>query len=138
MGRPTNLGEVVADRGRAHIEAMTQLQTFGLVVTAEPHFAVTRMSHALVLENVPRHSRSKVENVEARMELLDRSSYAFEPSVPDPLEGRRVSRWVHQARHAVRIAQAVAVQAVADGVAPKRSNDELAQRITKVRWIPDY
>jgi malate dehydrogenase (oxaloacetate-decarboxylating) len=39
---------------------------------------------------------------------------------------------------AVRIAQAVAAQAVADGVAPKRSDDELAQRIAQVRWTPAY
>jgi malate dehydrogenase (oxaloacetate-decarboxylating) len=39
---------------------------------------------------------------------------------------------------AVRIAQAVAVQAVADGVAPKRSSDELTARIAQVRWMPDY
>jgi malate dehydrogenase (oxaloacetate-decarboxylating) len=38
----------------------------------------------------------------------------------------------------VRIAHAVAVQAVADGVAPKRSGEELAQRIAEVRWIPEY
>jgi malate dehydrogenase (oxaloacetate-decarboxylating) len=39
---------------------------------------------------------------------------------------------------AMRIAHAVAVQAVADGVAPKRSGDELAERIAQVRWIPEY
>jgi len=39
---------------------------------------------------------------------------------------------------AVRIAQAVAAQAVADGVAPKRSDDELAERIAQVRWTPVY
>ncbi|HTQ16945.1 NAD-dependent malic enzyme [Mycobacterium sp.] len=39
---------------------------------------------------------------------------------------------------AVRIAHAVAVQAVADGVAPKRGNEELAQRVAQVRWTPDY
>jgi malate dehydrogenase (oxaloacetate-decarboxylating) len=39
---------------------------------------------------------------------------------------------------AIRIAHAVAVQAVADGVAPKRSDDELTERITQVRWIPEY
>ena len=37
-----------------------------------------------------------------------------------------------------RIAHAIAVQAVADGVAPKRSDDELTERITQVRWIPEY
>jgi len=39
---------------------------------------------------------------------------------------------------AVRIAHAVAVQAVADGVAPKRSSDELTERIAQVRWTPAY
>jgi malate dehydrogenase (oxaloacetate-decarboxylating) len=39
---------------------------------------------------------------------------------------------------AVRIAQAVAAQAVADGVAPKRSNEELTARIAQVRWTPAY
>jgi malate dehydrogenase (oxaloacetate-decarboxylating) len=39
---------------------------------------------------------------------------------------------------AVRIAQAVAAQAVADSVAPKRSDDELAERIAQVRWTPAY
>jgi malate dehydrogenase (oxaloacetate-decarboxylating) len=39
---------------------------------------------------------------------------------------------------AVHIAHAVAAQAVADGVAPKRSSEELTQRIAQVRWTPDY
>jgi malate dehydrogenase (oxaloacetate-decarboxylating) len=39
---------------------------------------------------------------------------------------------------ATRIAHAVAVQAVADGVAPKRSDEELAERIAQVRWTPEY
>jgi malate dehydrogenase (oxaloacetate-decarboxylating) len=36
------------------------------------------------------------------------------------------------------IAHAVAAQAVADGVAPKRSNDELTQRIAQAHWTPEY
>ncbi len=39
---------------------------------------------------------------------------------------------------AVRIAHAVAVAAVAGGVAPKRSDDELSERIATVRWTPEY
>jgi malate dehydrogenase (oxaloacetate-decarboxylating) len=39
---------------------------------------------------------------------------------------------------AVRIALAVGRQAVADGVAPKRSDDELKARIDEVRWLPEY
>ena len=39
---------------------------------------------------------------------------------------------------AVSIAHAVAVHAVADGVAPERSAEQLNQRITQVRWTPEY
>lgn len=39
---------------------------------------------------------------------------------------------------AVNIAHAVAVQAVADDVAPKRSAAELSDRISQVRWTPEY
>ena len=39
---------------------------------------------------------------------------------------------------AVRIAHAVGVQAVADGVATKRNDEELTERIEHVRWIPEY
>jgi malate dehydrogenase (oxaloacetate-decarboxylating) len=39
---------------------------------------------------------------------------------------------------AVNIAHAVAVQAVADGVAPGRSADQLNERIAQVRWAPEY
>jgi malate dehydrogenase (oxaloacetate-decarboxylating) len=39
---------------------------------------------------------------------------------------------------AVRIAHAVGVQAVADGVAPKRTAEELTERIAQVRWTPEY
>jgi malate dehydrogenase (oxaloacetate-decarboxylating) len=37
-----------------------------------------------------------------------------------------------------RIAHAVGVQAVADGVAPKRNDEELAERTAEVRWTPEY
>jgi malate dehydrogenase (oxaloacetate-decarboxylating) len=39
---------------------------------------------------------------------------------------------------AMGIAHAVAVQAVADGVAPNRSSDELTKRIAQVHWAADY
>ncbi|HEX9831543.1 MAG TPA: NAD-dependent malic enzyme [Mycobacterium sp.] len=59
------------------------------------------------------------------------------PALVDP-DQPLLPEWSDVPDVAVRIAHAVAVQAVADGVAPKRSDDELAQRITEVRWVPDY
>jgi malate dehydrogenase (oxaloacetate-decarboxylating) len=59
------------------------------------------------------------------------------PALVDP-DQPLLPTWTDVPDVAVRIAHAVAAQAVAEGVAPKRTNEELAQRITQVRWIPDY
>lgn len=74
-GRPVNLGEVLTDAsGKSKMKSTTSLQTFGLIVTAEPYFAVTQPSNVVVLENVPRpDTAGKVEEVEAKYELLPRT-----------------------------------------------------------------
>ena len=59
------------------------------------------------------------------------------PALADP-DQPLLPAWPDVPEIAVRIAHAVAVQAVSDGVAPKRSDEELTQRITEVRWIPEY
>jgi malate dehydrogenase (oxaloacetate-decarboxylating) len=59
------------------------------------------------------------------------------PALEDP-DQPLLPAWPDVPDVAVRIAHAVAAQAVADGVAPKRSNEEITQRIAQVRWIPDY
>jgi malate dehydrogenase (oxaloacetate-decarboxylating) len=59
------------------------------------------------------------------------------PALADP-DQSLLTAWVDVPDVAVRIARAVAVQAVADGVAPKRSGEELTERITQVRWLPVY
>jgi malate dehydrogenase (oxaloacetate-decarboxylating) len=59
------------------------------------------------------------------------------PALADP-DQSLLPAWVDVPDIAVRIAHAVAVQAVADGVAPKRSGEELTERITQVRWLPVY
>jgi malate dehydrogenase (oxaloacetate-decarboxylating) len=59
------------------------------------------------------------------------------PALADP-DQPLLPAWSDVPDVAVRIAQAVAAQAVADGVAPKRSNEELTERIAQVRWAPAY
>src|SRR5262245_31793725 len=49
-GRATNLGEVQVDGDEARIHVTTELQAFGMVVTAEPYFAVTQPSDVVVVE----------------------------------------------------------------------------------------
>jgi malate dehydrogenase (oxaloacetate-decarboxylating) len=59
------------------------------------------------------------------------------PAVTDP-DQPLLPAWSELPGVAVRIARAVAVQAVAEGVAPKRSDEELTERIAQVRWTPEY
>ena len=59
------------------------------------------------------------------------------PALADP-DQPLLPAWSDVPDVAVRIAHAVAAQAVADGVAPKRSSEELIERIAQVRWIAAY
>ncbi|CAN5595447.1 hypothetical protein BH20ACI4_BH20ACI4_22290 [soil metagenome] len=60
-GQVDNLGEIKR-RGfwefDSNISVTTPLQTFALIITAEPHFLVRRPSQAIMLENVNPYSRS--------------------------------------------------------------------------------
>jgi len=76
-GRSTNLGELQVDHDQdVKVEVTTQMQAFGLIVTAEPYFAVTQPSDVVVLENVVREgTNGSVEAVQAKYELLTRGAY---------------------------------------------------------------
>ena len=75
-GRATNLGEVQRDDQDARVKVTTELQAFGLVLTAEPYFAVTQPSDVVVMENVLRDStKGRAETIQAKYELLKRGSY---------------------------------------------------------------
>ncbi len=75
-GRATNLGEVQVESNDAKLNVTTQLQAFGLIVTAEPYFAVTQPSDVVVIENVVRDdTKGNMEVVQAKYELLKRGSY---------------------------------------------------------------
>lgn len=80
-GRFENLGEVYADYNHPRLQAATELQSFGMIVTAEPYYAVTQPSNVVVLENVPVSTRmlgtttGTISNIEAKYELLERGAY---------------------------------------------------------------
>ena len=50
-GRATNLGEVLLNGTESKLNVTTELQAFGLIVTAEPYFAVSQPSDVVVMEN---------------------------------------------------------------------------------------
>jgi len=75
-GRATNLGEVQVDDKDARIQVTTELQAFGLILTAEPYYAVTQPSDVVVMENSVRAGTvGTSEIIQARYELLNRGSY---------------------------------------------------------------
>jgi outer membrane protein OmpA-like peptidoglycan-associated protein len=107
-GRAKNLGEVQIDDDDARIEVTTEFQTFALIVTAEPYFAVTQPSDVVVMENVVRDdTRGRVETVQAKYELLKRGSYLMNQSANfkvKPLEpGAPLD--LAEARNAVELAR---------------------------------
>ena len=78
-GRPMNLGEVLpsGSKDRSHITVTTGLQSFGLMITAEPYFAVTMPSDLVVAQNIVLPDTSGViMPVTAHYTLLPRGAYA--------------------------------------------------------------
>ena len=53
-GRANNLAEVVLDNGKSEMHATTDLQAFGLIITAEPYFAVTQPRDLVAAQNLIR------------------------------------------------------------------------------------
>jgi len=108
-GRASNLGEVQVDNTSAKAEVTTDLQAFGLLVTAEPYFAVTQPSDVVVMENVIRDdTKGSFEVVQAKYELLKRGSYLMNQDAArlniKPLEpGAPLD--LAQARNAVELAR---------------------------------
>ena len=47
------IGEIVVKNGSAQVKAVTDMQTFGMIATAEPYFAVTQPGNVVVLEALP-------------------------------------------------------------------------------------
>jgi outer membrane protein OmpA-like peptidoglycan-associated protein len=108
-GRATNLGEIQVDDADARVRVTTELQSFGMIVTAEPYFAVTQPSDVVIIENIVRgDTKGGVEVIQAKHELLKRGAYlmnqdasrlnlkALEPGAPLDLA---------QARNAVELAR---------------------------------
>ena len=110
-GRPKNLGEIVLNGSiNSKLDVTSELQAFGLTVTAEPYYAVTTPSDAVVLENVVRpDTTGKIEEIDAKYDLLPRGQYIL--NVPlAKMKGKAVADpkrplEVLEARNAVQIAE---------------------------------
>jgi len=130
-GRPVNLGEVLptGSNDRSHITVTTNLQSFGLMVTAEPYFAVTMPSDLVVAQNfVQGNTSGVVEPVKAHFTLLPRGAYANTAgrhTVLHPITRKeRTPLELYEAENAVMIANAAgAEQYVPESIA--KANTDL-------------
>jgi outer membrane protein OmpA-like peptidoglycan-associated protein len=124
-GRAVNLGELVLDHNSSHVKAITDMQTFGMIVTAEPYFAVNQPSNMVVLENnIPAGLHQ--ENIEARYELLGRGTYSSTNThIQDAIFGidRKTPRSLFEARNAVRIARVAGADKYAASIISKADTE---------------
>ncbi|QOY90379.1 OmpA family protein [Paludibaculum fermentans] len=106
-GRAINIGEVVLEGDDAKLLSTTNLQSFALIVTAEPYFAVTQPSDVVVAENfVRKDTTGTIQDVEAKYELLKRGQYVadrgkYKPVRVDPKGPLQLA----EAENAVEIAR---------------------------------
>ena len=76
-GRPQNLGELELAGDKASLDVTSSFQSFGMIVTAEPYFAVSQPSDVVVLKNVfTDKTQGVLEEVNVHYQLLPRGLYA--------------------------------------------------------------
>jgi outer membrane protein OmpA-like peptidoglycan-associated protein len=141
-GRPKNLGEVLLGGGHSSsMEVTTDLQTFGLIITAEPYFAVTQPSDVIVMENVVSDQTSgTIQPIDVHYELLQRGQYVLTaPETerqPYPMD-RKVPLELYEARNAIRIAKWTGAEQYASDslnkaeVSLQNAEDELNGKVGK-------
>ncbi len=111
-GRPQNLGELELAGDKASLDVTSSFQSFGMIVTAEPYFAVSQPSDVVVLKNVfTDKTQGVLEEVNVHYQLLPRGLYANTEgahSNPMPVTDREhVPLALFEAYNAQRIAQQV-------------------------------
>ena len=128
-GRAVNLGEVLPNgNGRDKLSVTTDLQAFGLIVTAEPYFAVTHPSDKVVAQNViPTGVKGFEEPIDAKFDVLEGREYVVDVP-PDQLPSAQAQPNVPldllEARNAVAIAKAAGAQQYA-GDSVQKAEDML-------------
>jgi outer membrane protein OmpA-like peptidoglycan-associated protein len=107
QGTTTNLGELRIDKlGSGQLQVRAQSQTFALIVTAEPYYAVSIPSEVLVLQNQARKSTKGKFFPDNTYRLMKRSEYA---KLGNPLaltlNLKKTPLDMYEARNAIDIAK---------------------------------
>jgi hypothetical protein len=106
-GRSRNTGEILINKnGDGKLSATTPAQTFSMIVTAEPYFAVRMPSEMVILENDTRKDTKGQIFPVNDFKLMKRAQYE---KLGNPLamtpDLERVPRQVYEARNALEIAK---------------------------------
>ena len=132
-GRPSNLGELVLDKnGRAKLNVTSELQVFGLIVTAEPYFAVRVPSDLIVMENeIRKGTKGRIFIIDTKYELLERGRYEqLSNPLSLSLDLKKIPLDVYQARNALIIAKSSGAEKYASDIFGKaEASMEMADRI---------
>jgi outer membrane protein OmpA-like peptidoglycan-associated protein len=124
-GNPKNLGEILPAGTKNNISVTVPIQAFGLIVTAEPYYAVSTPSDVVVLKNIfTDNTNGVLEHVNAHAALLPRGVYQEATdgahSIPHPITRDEKSPLeLYEAYNAVRIAQAAGAQKYAPEIYAK-------------------
>src|ERR1700722_13536867 len=114
-GRAVNLGEVLpGENGKDKLDVTTDLQAFGMIVTAEPYYAVTHPSNKVIAENIIRQGTKGFEEpIVAKFDVLEGGQYTIDIPVdqlPSSRSSEKVPLELLEARNAVVIAKAAGAQ----------------------------
>lgn len=114
-GRAVNLGEVLPhENGKDKLDVTTDLQAFGMIITAEPYYSVTYPSNKVVAENIIRNSTKGFEEpIDAKFDVLEGGQYTIDvpgDQLPSSQASLKVPLDLLEARNAVVIAKAAGAQ----------------------------
>jgi outer membrane protein OmpA-like peptidoglycan-associated protein len=128
-GRVDNLGEIKRSGSQfvdSKLDVTTPLQSFALIVTAEPHFLVRVPSRMVVLENLPPLKPGDAEVATVNVQYMGNTSDYFKdariPDVADP-DYLKTPTTLLGARQSIRLAR----YAGAERDAPEELKDAQAQ-----------
>lgn len=127
-GRPQNLGELELAGNKASLDVTSSFQSFGMIVTAEPYFAVSQPSDVVVLKNVfSDKTQGVLEEVNVHYQLLPRGLYANTAgahSNPMPVTDREHTPLaLFEAYNAQRVARAVGADKYAPDIMQEVATD---------------
>ena len=127
-GQVDNLGELILTGNRSKLNVTTPLETFGLFVTAEPHYLVGSPSRFIVLENTRAKDRASLHRTSRISYPTFEVEYRFERASLEGMDETRAT--VHPHLEEARTAIDLAERAGAERTVPReleRAREALAR-----------